>query len=172
MKIQLKSLLNKAGATFDSVSDLSSFMSNFKYIDFTTLMSPKEVLMTKQGSCHDQVMFEFKMMSEMKLDPQAKFIMGVYDDSRGGETHSFICYRDNDSFNTWCWFENAWDDYKGIHGFSSYDDMIDFIMHAFSERYHYDKLYIADFNISEHDIGEDLSTLVNICMNSAEEYNL
>lgn len=168
MKIQLKSLLNKTGAIFDSVSDLSSFMSNFKYIDFTTLMSPKEVLMTKQGSCHDQVMFEFKMLNDMGLNPHAKFIMGIYDDSRGGETHSFIYYQNN---NLWYWFENAWQDYKGIRSFNSYEDMIDFIIHIFDERHRYTKLYIADFDISEHSIGEDLNTFVDTCMNSSEEYN-
>ena len=172
MKIQLKSLLYRQGPVFQTPDELYSFMSNFKYTEFSNLMSSKEVMITKQGSCHDQVIFEIKELSEMGLNPQAKFIMEVKDDEQGGETHSFVYYQDTNSPTMWYWFENAWEDYRGIHEFNDYLNMIDFIMQAFKLRHPYSAMYISDFIISEHATGEDLQTLVNICMSSAQKYSL
>ena len=165
MKILLQSLKNDS--MFDTVPEFLDFMSDIEYVPFTRLMNPLEVILTKQGSCHDQVMLEMKKLSEMGLSPTAKFIMAVDDYNQGLETHSFVYYQDGKEY---CWIENAWADQRGLHKFSDYDEMIDAVMFAFGQQTDYDKLYIADFIPEDHTIGEDLDTLVDICMNSASGY--
>ena len=154
---------------FADALDLIDYMSDIKYSYFTTLMSPEEVAQSMQGSCHDQVMFEMQSLSDMGFIPHAKFIIAVDAFGQGLETHSFVYYEDA---GRWYWFENAWEDMQGIHGFDTYTEMIDAVMFAFGQRTDFDKLYIADFIPEEHVIGEDLDALVDTCMNSAEEYNL
>lgn len=152
---------------FDTVDDLLDFMSDFAYAEFDYLHSPEETYSLLQGSCHDQTLFELQELSDMGLNPQAKFIIAVDEYGQGLETHSFVYYEEN---GKWYWIENAWEDMQGINEFDTYGDMLDAVMYAFGSRLPFDTLYVADFIPEEHDIGEDLDTLVDICMNSAEEY--
>lgn len=168
MSMQLKTLLNRKGAMFDTPEELSAFMKNFKYQDFVYLMSPLEVLLTKQGSCHDQVMLELQELYDMGLNPKAKFLLAENGKGHGGETHSFTFYEYE---GRWYWFENAWEDRRGIHMFNSYRDMLNTVVHDFRERTVSDRVHVAEFNISEHSIGEDLNSLVEICMNSEQFYS-
>ena len=153
----------------DTPEQLSEMMSHIKYTGFTSLKSPLETFLTTCGSCHDQVMLEIQELYDMGLLPVGKFIMAVDAQGQGLETHSFVYYVID---NEYYWFENAWEDLAGIHVFSDYDDMLDSVMFAFSRRLDYDKLYLADFIPEQHTIGEDLDTLVDICMNSAREYKI
>ena len=153
---------------FDTVDDLLDFMRDIDYCEFTYLQDPDDTYNELQGSCHDQVLFELQELSDMGLFPQAKFIIAVDDFDQGLETHSFVCYEDD---GKWYWFENAWEDMRGVHEFDTYDDMLDAVMFAFGQRTDFRKLYVADFIPEEHFIGEDLNTFVDTCMNSAEEYS-
>ena len=101
------------------------------------------------------------------MNPHAKFIMAVDEFDQGLETHSFVYFEFG---GKWYWFENAWGDMRGVREFPTYREMIDAVMFAFGQRTDFDKLYIADFNPEEHTPGEDLATLVDVCMNSADEY--
>ena len=105
----------------------------------------------------------------MGLAPHAKFIMTVDDEGLGGETHSFVYYVSGDIYY---WFESAWEDMRGIRKYHSKAELLDAVMFAFGQRVPFDKLYIADFIPEEHTIGEELDTFVDICMNSAEEYEI
>jgi len=139
-------------------------MSNFEYINFDTLMDSTEVVNTLSGSCHDQVMFELDELSKQGLNPKAKFLIAVDDNGTGGETHSFVYYpEDSDLF----WFENAWEDYRGIHEFDTEQEMLDFVIDAFMNRNPGKEIYIADFDPENHIVGEDLQTLVDVCMDNA-----
>lgn len=139
-------------------------MSDIDYKEFDTLMSPKEVLNTLSGSCHDQVMLEMQELTEQGLSPKAKFLMAVDKDGIGGETHSFVYYADApDIF----WFENAWEDYRGINDFITEDEMLNFIIDAFINRNPGQFIYLGDFIPEDHTVGEDLQTLVDICMENA-----
>ena len=152
---------------FKSPQDLSKFMSDFKYKNFDRLMTPDQVEKTKSGSCHDQVMFEMDELKKQGLDPKAKFIMAVGPNGQGGETHSFVYYTKN---NKTYYLENAWQDKKGLHEFRNEKEMIDHIGSSFQSRNKNQNIYLADFNTKEHKAGEDLATLVDKCMNNAEEY--
>lgn len=147
---------------------LLEMLSHIWYKDFSRLMSPLEVFISCCGSCHDQSMLEFQELSDMRLDPKAKFILAVDENGNGLETHSFVYFNRDNKF---CWIENAWEEMRGLHWFSSYDDMIRYIMTKFIERVNSAKSYfLADFNPDEHTIGENLDELVDICMNSAHEF--
>lgn len=139
-------------------------MSGFAYIDFATLMSPDAVADTQSGSCHDQVMFEVDDLSKQGLDPKAKFLIAVDPDGIGGETHSFVFYSESGKLY---WFENAWEDYRGIHEFDTEHELFDFVLDAFANRNPGKEVFVGEFIPEEHHIGEDLQTLVDICMDNA-----
>ncbi len=151
---------------FNSPNELDYFMSDFDYIEFSRLMSPELVFRTESGSCHDMVMFEYDELTKQGLAPKAKFLLATDDNGIGGETHSFVYYSED---STMFWFEQAWQDYAGIHDFATEQEMFDFIIDAFINRNPNKHIYIADFIPEEHTIGEDLQTLVDICMNDAIE---
>ena len=165
MMIFLNRQIN-ADPRFNSPAELDYFMSDFEYIEFDRLMSPEQVFRTESGSCHDQVMFEYDELSKQGVNPRAKFLISVDDDGNGGETHSFVYYSED---STMFWFEQAWQDYAGIHDFATEQEMFDFIIDAFINRNPNKHIYIADFIPADHTVGEDLQTLVDICMESAVE---
>ena len=145
-------------------TQLSNLMQDFQYKDFDYLMSPEEVYLTKSGSCHDQVLFELAELQRIGMLPKAKFLMAVDKDNIGGETHSFVYWITG---NRAYWFENAWEEHRGINIFSSEQDMFDTIISEFKARNPHQYIFLADFNSEDHSIGEDLQTFVDICMDSA-----
>jgi hypothetical protein len=149
---------------FKNPAQLLQYMGNITYKDFDVLMSPNEVFVTCEGSCHDQVMLELDELTVQGLNPTAKFLMAVDNDSVGGETHSFV-YWERD--NIYYWFKNAWSDYIGIHRFDSEQELLDFVISAFKSRNPHQYIYISDFDPDSHFIGEDLQTLVDVCMDNA-----
>lgn len=165
----MKWYLKHSGGLYHTPEQLLNGMSEIKYSDFIYLMSPTEVLVSKEGSCHDQALLEITELSSMGLEPKAKFLMSVDFYGQGGETHSFVYYEKG---GYWYWFEHAWSDLTGIRKYHSEDELISSVILAFGKRVGFDRLYIADFEPEDHSIGEDLSTFVDICMNSAEEYQI
>ena len=157
--------VDQSAPRFQGPEQMLSAMSGLDYVEFTQLMAPDEVIMMNEGSCHDQTMLEYDELECEGLSPAAKFIMAVDKDNIGGETHSFVYWVENGKAY---WFENAWEDYRGIHEFDSEADLIEAVVDAFTERNPRKYIYISDFNPAEHTIGEDLDTFVDICMNNAE----
>ena len=96
--------------------DLYTWMkANIKYKNFDRLMSPEEVSKNKNGSCHDQVMYEMQALKETGSvsNIQAWFIIEYNEkENSGGETHSIVTYSKN---NRKYYFENAWSSNSGIH---------------------------------------------------------
>ena len=151
---------------FESPEQLLLFMQDFDYKEFDTLMSTNDVGYYGEGSCHDQVFYELEALKLLGLDPKAKFIMAVDKDNIGGETHSFVYWlEDGKAF----WFENAWEDFQGIHEFDSEEELVDAVVGAFKARNPRNYIYIADLYPEEHTVGEDLDTFVDICMRNAEQ---
>lgn len=109
--------------SFKSPKDLSSFMKgNIKYSEYTRLKSHSEVLKTKSGSCHDQVMFELVELRKMGLNPKAEFLIEYKLKDVGGQTHSFVYFnKDNKTF----WFENAMATQEGVHEFNNLSEIKD-----------------------------------------------
>ena len=144
---------------------LLMFMEDFDYRDYDTLMTPLDVYKYGEGSCHDQTLFEYTMITQMGLNPEAKFIMAVDKDNVGGETHSFVYWIDDNG--SAYWFENAWEDYRGIHKFDNEEDLLDAVISYFTDRNPNQYIFMAKFDPSEHIAGEDLDTFVDICMENA-----
>lgn len=147
-----------------SPNQLLNLMSEIQYKEFDTLMSTAEVLNTLSGSCHDQVMVELDELTKQGLNPIGKFIMAVDIDNVGGETHSFVYWLQNGKAY---WFEHAWEDFAGIHEFESEQDLLEYVIDMFTNRNPGQYIYLGDFIPQEHKIGEDLQTLVDICMEDA-----
>ena len=149
---------------YKTPEDLLAYMSDFDYTNFDTLMNPVDVCRLGEGSCHDQTFFELEALSQMGLQPKAKFLMAVDSDNIGGETHSFAYWVDQ---NNAYWFENAWSDYQGIHKCVGEEDMLVTVISYFRNRNPYNYIFLGDFNPDEHTVGEDLDTFVDICMENA-----
>lgn len=155
---------------FRSPEELSIWMKrNISYANFTKLMSAEEVYEKKKGSCHDQVVFELKVLRSMHLNPKAVFLIEYNENSDGRDamTHSFVYYNMN---NKVYWFENAWGDYKGIHEYDSVKNMKNDIkrMHKsgkWGNFKKYPEIEITSFG--KHESGETLQELVNKCVNES-----
>ena len=149
---------------YNTPEKLLDYMKDFDYKQFDFLMEPTEVYYIGEGSCHDQVLFELDMLLLMGIKPKAKFLMAVDKDNIGGETHTFAYWVDATGAY---WFENAWEDYRGIHQFSSEQELLDTVVSYFKERNPYQYIFLADFNPGDHAPGEDLDTFVDTCMENA-----
>ena len=157
-----ESALLEAGLSFKTAKNLSDWMKkNIKYKNYTSLMSADEVYSSKQGSCHDQVVFELKMF---KMIPEtsncrAWFVFEHDGKGQGGETHSYVTYKKDGKLY---WFENAWTSMAGIHEIKDNDEF--FRMHKAGKWGNVSKfpeIEIASFKARE---GMSLQQLVDSCL--------
>lgn len=51
-----------------------------------------------------------------------------YEDGIDDESHTFLTYQKN---NKYYWFEHAWMEYKGIHEYDTFDDLIQDVKNKF-----------------------------------------
>lgn len=151
------------------VEKLSKDMSSIGYKNFDKLKSHDEVAKTKKGDCHSQVMYEMEELKKLGVDPKAKFFIEYNPkNNQGGQTHSFVYYKDPDTGKT-VWFENAWGTQKGVHEYSNEQEMIRDIKRKHKaeqtdDRKQYTNVQWAQFNPDDHDPGESLQELVNKCL--------
>ena len=155
---------------FKDAKDLSKWMiKHIRYTDYTRLMSHDEVYMRRQGSCHDQCIFEMEELRKMGYKPSTMFVIEYAEGNpTGGMTHSLVFYFKGTSV---IWFENAWEGQKGLHKFKSLFDLKKELIRlhqfgSFGNYEQYPKLQLSIYNVEDHDVGEDLNTYVNICLES------
>lgn len=141
--------------------ELSKKMSSFKYSDFTTLMSHDEVAIKKRGSCHDQVMYELEELRKLGYSPKADFFMDVDKSGQGYQTHSFAHY--DDERGNHIWFENAWEDQKGIHVYKNESEMYKDIRRKHKTPKGIDTIW-GTFDDSKLRPGMDLQDVVDTCL--------
>lgn len=114
-------------------------------------------------------MYEMEELKKLGVDPKAKFFIEYNPKTnQGGQTHSFVYYKDPDTGKT-VWFENAWDTQKGVHEYSNEQEMIKDIKSKHKaeqtdDRKQYTKTQWAQFNPDDHEPGESLQELVNKCL--------
>ena len=157
-----ESTILETDLAFNKPKDLSDWMrKNIKYKQYTSLMSADDVYSSKEGSCHDQVMFELKML---KMIPscsncRAWFVFEHDGNGQGGETHSYVTYKQNGRLY---WFENAWTPRAGIH---QIEDSNEFKrLHdsgAWGNKNKFPEIEITPFRASQ---GMSLQQLVNSCL--------
>ena len=139
--------------SFKSDEDLLSWMkNNISYSNFTKLKSHDEVLKSKKGSCHDQVMFEYEELKKLGYSPKGLFIIELDKNGQGGMTHSLVYYKKGDKV---CWFEHAWKGQEGIGEHNSLSDIKDIIKDMYNNYgwgniRKYGKLEFKTFSISSH----------------------
>ena len=148
---------------------LSEWMKrNIKYKNFNKLMDHDEVLETKSGSCHDQVMFELVELSE--YHPRALFVIEYTNkevqDDHTNMTHSLVYYHNNGKT---CWFENAWGGMEGIHEFKNLKELKEKLkeLHREGKFGNYKKYpYLEISPFRNHKAGENLQQFVDICLSN------
>ena len=159
---------------FKSDEDLLDWMyKNIKYSNFTKLKSHDEVLKSKKGSCHDQVMFEYVELKKLGYSPRGLFIIESNDKNQGGMTHSLVYYKRENSI---CWFENAWKNMAGIT--EPEEASVSGIKKIIKELHEngtwgnikkYPKIEFSTFSISSHKPGESLQQFIDICLKNINE---
>jgi len=140
--------------------ELSKWMkNNIKYANFTKLKSHDEVMKTKSGSCHDQVMFELEELKE--YHPKAVFLIEANDsETANAVTHSFVYYQNN---NRLYYFENAWGGHAGIKEFNDLNGIKEYFIEAHNKKEFGDPNrypQILFFNFGKHKPGETLNEFV------------
>lgn len=163
----------KGNILYSSPEELQRWMiNNIKYKEFTKLMSHDEVLSTKSGSCHDQVIFEIEEFKKMKIKYNTLFLIEYTEENTNDHsniTHSLLYYELNNSIY---WFENAWRDQAGIHKFNSVKELKEKIINLhqtghFGNYKKFPKLKITHFkNI---DTGSSLQDIVDKNLNNISE---
>lgn len=150
---------------YKSPQEMSDDMKTWKYREFNKLQTPERTKRDKAGSCHDQVMYEVEQLKRMGYDPKTTFLFEHDGKGNGGETHSFVHYQDGKKH---IWFENAWEDYAGLHEYANADEIKKDIlmMHRtgkLGNKKQYPALEIVDFDPADHWYGEDLQDWVDNC---------
>lgn len=155
------------------IRDLRTFQrwmkNNVHYKNMDRLMTPREVLEQKSGSCHDQVVLELAVLKTLGYHPSAYFVLehdNKPTNSQGGETHSYVVVEDN---NKLYWLENAWSRHAGLNEVPNPK----FIIQAHKERAwgdsnKYPELEVVRFAGKP---GDTLQELVDHCFNDKQEIN-
>lgn len=85
----------------------------------------EEVLKSKVGTCWDQVELERLWFEKRNYDIKTIFIWFEVDYENNYPTHTFLLYKED---SKWYWFEHAFEDYRGIHKFSSVEKAIKYVI--------------------------------------------
>ena len=133
---------------FDKIKtpeELLNFMSNIKYgylgksnkifhsedINFNRKWFNEYILQNKNsilkffvGTCWDQVELERTWFSDNKYEFKTIYEMVNLDYENDYPTHSFLVYKDKN--DNWNWFENSDINNKGIHTFSTLNELLTF----------------------------------------------
>lgn len=91
-----------------------------EFYNFYYLLSPEELLQKKCGVCWDQVELERKLFNDNNIDVKSYFIFSHISDENL-PSHTFLVYKNDDFY---CWFEHSWAIYKGIHKYSSLENLL------------------------------------------------
>ncbi len=102
------------------IEDMDLFANAYK------LQSPKEIIQSRLGVCWDQVELERYYFKNTAF-PFATYFL-VYDDHDQCPTHTFLVYEKEHKVY---WFEHAWEKYRGIHEYASYEDLIEDVKEKF-----------------------------------------
>ena len=139
-----------------TAEDLLNYMSYNINPDFNIEWSSQYILETFEdvketlyGNCWDQVEFEREWFLNNGYKVLTIYEMVKLDYDNDYPTHSFLTYEDKNG--DWCWFENADFNNRGIHRYSSFEELIkDQYMHYIE--------FLKTFNISKEEIDKIVIT--------------
>ena len=163
-----ESVILESNNEFKNETELLNWMKNnirYEHNDSSwKLKSYEEVLRTKSGDCHDQSLFEYTVFNQQNIKCGRLFIIEYYGDEiyNAGATHT-ICYFIKN--NKYYWFENAWDNKRGIHGpYSNLNELKEDIYVNWEFSGKNDRLYIC--NLSGVKPGMDLEEYVTTALDT------
>ena len=126
--------LNKEADLYTNLSKLMKFMdknisyklANDEYGEENDppTKSAEEVLKTKSGHCAEQSYLEKKLLDEIGIKTQLIFIKensSKKDYGADGSAHMLLAIKDD---KKWIWFEHSMNHAKGIHIFSSIEELV------------------------------------------------
>lgn len=118
---------------FCDENDLNMRFSNPKkwddeFDDYYYLLRPEELLIKKCGVCWDQVELERYLFSNNNISNKTYFI--YTDDNEDLPSHTFLTFQLNNKF---FWFEHSWYDYKGIHEYTTLNQLLSDVKFKFIE---------------------------------------
>ena len=153
---------------FKNETELLNWMKNnikYEHNDSSwKLKSYEEILQTKSGDCHDQSLFEYTVFNQQNIKCGRLFIIEYYGDKihDAGATHTMCYFIKN---NKYYWFENAWDNKRGIHGpYSNLNELKEDIYVNWEFSGKNDRLYIC--NLSGVKPGMDLEEYVTTALDT------
>ncbi len=98
------------------------------FSDIYRLQSASDLQESYIGLCFDQVELERKLFSAMKVSFRTYLLL--YDDKKLNKGHTFLVFKDKEKYY---WFEHAWFSYKGVHAYSSKEELLQDVMQHFIE---------------------------------------
>ena len=110
---------------FDDEDFNSSWEKNY------ILESPEEILKTGFGNCWDQTELERCWFENKGYEYKTLYEMVKLDYDTPYPTHSFLIYKDEN--NNWNWFENSDYDNRGIHTFSTLEELIKYQLNNYKK---------------------------------------
>ena len=122
------------------------------FLDNYMLQTPQEVLKNEVGVCWDQVELERYLLKNNDWNIKTYFIVR-YDDIC--PTHTFLTFKKN---NNYYWLEHAWEKFRGIHEYSSLNELLNDVKSKFIEfelksNYQTNKLIIYEYKKPKYHIS-------------------
>lgn len=108
-------------------TDPDSFDNENRFIRLYKLLSPAQMKKCKCGVCFDQVEYEREYLEKHGVSVESYF-MGYEKHYNDMPTHTFIVINDNGKY---IWYEHSWYDYRGIHTYSTIEDLMSDIADKF-----------------------------------------
>lgn len=112
------------------------------WLDNYILETPYDILSTKVGNCFDQVEFERNWFENNNYEYKTIYNQVLLNYDNSYPTHTFLVYKEN---NKWYYFENAWEDMKGIHEFNTLEELLEYEYNKYIE-------FLKEFNITDEEI--------------------
>ena len=128
------------------------FLDNDLFLDNYMLQTPQEVLKNEVGVCWDQVELERYLLKNNDWNIKTYFIVH-YDDIC--PTHTFLTFKKNSNYY---WLEHAWEKFRGIHEYSSLNELLNdvktkFIEFELKSNYQTNKLIIYEYKKPKYHIS-------------------
>lgn len=102
----------------------SGFDRDFR--DKFYFQSPKQLMISKIGTCFEQVELERDLISKLNVDLRTYFMSYSNDDY--DMSHAFLIYKDGKKYY---WLENAWLKYRGLHIYDDKESLLRDVLNKF-----------------------------------------
>ena len=113
------------------------------------LQTAEEMLETKTGICWDQVEFERHIFEKIIKIPVKTYYFVQNQNTEDMATHTILVYQENDKFY---YFENAFQENRGIYSHDSLDDVFKFVSINMREKQNDNGIKIYKYNKPESGI--------------------